>query len=570
MHHPFSLNARTTQILKTISGLILFFAIAQSNVSSAEKLKGVSGSIKIDAAGITYFASERDTLTTIAKQFTASANNWEALGKLNRISNDRAIPIGSGIVIPAELLIEEPSQATVVALVGNVKEIKNGKVETSLAVGSIVYEGSQISTDKNSFVTFALPDDSRVSVPSNSQVSLSKLRMTKFIKSPRTLIKLLQGRVESKVTPLSNNKGRFEVSSPLAIAGVRGTHFRVGVNDNGIANEVLEGGVAVGNKEKPNAIILPAGQGNIVSTTGVGKAVELLSAPSLQEGFQLQERPSLQFSVKPIAKAVSYRAQISKDPQSQNVLAESLDKDLNFKFSGLDDGQYFIRVTAIDSNQLEGIPSTSAFTLKARPEPPFLLQPKHKIRATSVNFKWTQSSEAKSYHLQVATDALFKQIVLDQSNITTAEFTTEALAVGNYYWRVATVIERNGQADQGPYSPAQSFSVLRTQSMNAFSDTGENNINFSWPAEPGQSFLVQISKDADFKKLVMSKDLDRPNLSIPRPDAGTYFIRVRATDADRFIGQFSKPQKFDVILRWTTGSGEPLGSGSGAVQPSKQ
>ena len=106
--------------------------------------------------------------------------------------------------------------------------------------------------------------------------------------------------------------------------------------------------------------------------------------------------------------------------------------------------------------------------------------------------------------------------------------------------------------------------------MNAFSDTGENNINFSWPAEPGQSFLVQISKDADFKKLVMSKDLDRPNLSIPRPDAGTYFIRVRATDADRFIGQFSKPQKFDIILRWTTGSGEPLGSGSGAVQPSKQ
>ncbi len=563
-------TTKTSKLMLVTTLLILMLMTIVSLPSFAQKQKGIPGSIKTDTTGITYYALERDTLITIAKQFTASTNNWEALGKLNHIGNDRAIPIGYGIMIPAEMLIEEASQATVIALAGTVREKKNNNSESALSVGSIVVEGSQIITEKNSFVTFSLPDDSRISVPSNSQVSLSKLRMTKYIKSPRTLIKLVQGRIESKVSPLTQNKGRFEVSSPLAIAGVRGTHFRVGVNEAGIANEVLEGGVAVGNKEKPNALVLPAGQGNIVSTAGVGKAVDLLPAPNLQAGFELQERPSLQFAVTPVADAVSYRAQISKDQQGQNVIAESLDKDLRFKFDGIEDGQYFIRVTAIDKNQLEGIPSTSAFTLKARPEPPFPLQPKHKVRAATVNFKWTQSSEAKSYHLQIARDIHFTQIVLDQTAINGTEFSTEALNIGNYYWRVASLIERHNAMDQGPYSPAQSFSLLATQSMNAFSDTGENNLNFSWPAEPGQSFLVQVSQDSDFKKLLLSKDVDQANLSMPRPEAGIYYIRVRATDPDRFIGNFSKPQKFEVILRWTTSGGGPLSSDSGAVQPSKQ
>lgn len=567
MHHRFRLNP-TVKFLGVAISVIC--ALSFASISQAEKIKGAPGTIKIETAGITYFALERDTLTTIAKRFTATPNNWEALGKLNQVRNDRAIPIGSGILIPAELLIEEASQANVVALAGNVKEISSKGTESRLAVGSVVLEGSQISTDKNSFVTFALPDDSRISVPSNSQVNLAKLRMTQFIKSPRTLIKLVQGKVESKVTPLTNNKGRFEVSSPLAIAGVRGTHFRVGVNNNGIANEVLEGGVAVGTQVQPQAVVLPAGKGTVVSGAGVGKPVDLLAAPLLAEGFQLQERPALQFTVQPVAGAVSYHAQISKDRESQNIIAEGVDKDMRFKFEDIDDGNYFIRVTAIDQNQLEGIPSTQAFVLKARPEPPFPLSPKHKVRTETVSFTWTQSSEAKTYRLQVASDALFKQIVLDQGNISVSEVSTDKFTLGKYFWRVASVIERNGGEDQGPFSPVQSFQLLSPQAMNEVQDKGQNTMDFGWPAEAGQSFLVQISQDADFKNLYLSKELEQASLSIPRPEAGVYFIRVRATDADRFVGNFSKPQKFEIQLRWTTSGGDPLESMGGAVRPQKQ
>lgn len=557
-----------TQCISIAFTLVSTFAM--NPLSHAEKLKGTPGAIRIDTAGITYFALEHDTLTSIAKRYTSSPNNWAALGKLNQVQNDRTIPIGSPILIPADLLIEEASQARVVALAGSVTTTTAKGVASGLAIGNVVYEGSQISTDKNSFVTLALPDESRISVPSNSQISLAKLRMTQFIKSPRTLIKLVQGKLESKVTPLNANKGRFEVSSPLAIAGVRGTHFRVGVNDNGIANEVLEGGVAVGNQEKPQALVLPAGQGNVVSKSGVGKAIDLLAAPIFVEGYQLQERPVIQLTVQAVQGAVAYHAQISTDQDSQNIIAESMAKDLRFKFEGIADGRYFIRVTAIDQNHLEGMPSTQAFTLKARPEPPFPLSPKHKVRAEHASFTWTQSSEAKVYRLQLSRDASFSQIVLDQTNISATEWGTDQLTVGQYFWRVASIIDKSGQLDQGPFSPVQSFQMLAPQSLHEVQDKGQNTIDFGWPAEPGQSFLVQISQDPAFKQLYMSKETEQASLSIPRPEAGVYFIRVRATDADRFIGQFSKPQKFEIQLRWTSSGGEPIESIGGAVRPQKQ
>ncbi len=553
-----------------LSKASLALLILHSNPVLAEKVRGKPGTTEIVSADLVYYALERDTLMSISKQFTDTTSNWEAIGKRNRIGNERAIPIGSAVIIPAELLAEENAPARVVALAGIVTAIQKNGQEIPVNLNASLNEGTQINTSKNGFVTLALADDSRVSIPSNSQALLNRLRVTKFTKSPRTEIKLLDGRVESQVSKLDVNKGRFEVRSKLAIAGVRGTHFRVGVNENGIANEVLEGGVAVGQAEKPNALILPAGQGNIVTRDGVGKPVQLLPAPTLNPGYQLQERPRLQFNINAVDGASEYRAQISKDAQVQNIIAENTSKDLAFQFTDLVDGDYFLRVTAIDPNRLEGMPSVMPFKVKTKPEPPFPLQPKHKVRTPAVEFKWAQSSEANFYHLQVAKDAQFREIVLDQNQITRPEFSTEKISVGQYFWRIATVVERTSGLDHGPFSNPQSFSVLPSQTVNPFEDKGGQQLEFSWPSEPGQRFLVQIANEPEFKKPLFSKEVNEARVQMPRPESGIYYIRVRATDADRFIGIFSQPQKFEVGLRWITGTGETLQSMSGVVRPNAQ
>ncbi|MCX7218744.1 MAG: FecR domain-containing protein, partial [Burkholderiales bacterium] len=221
------------------ASIALFLSVTVSASTPAAKISGEPGSISHTPPDMTYFALDGDTLSSIAKRYTDKTSNAALLGKRNKIANDRTIPIGSAIVIPLELLPEEPSAAKVVALAGQVTTKNKNGLETALSLGDMLYENGLITTGKNGFLSLALPDESRISIPSNSQVLLAKLRMLKYTKSPRTEVRLQQGRVESKVSTLVSNKGRFEVTSPLAIAGVRGTHFRVGINDNGIASEVL-------------------------------------------------------------------------------------------------------------------------------------------------------------------------------------------------------------------------------------------------------------------------------------------------------------------------------------------
>ncbi|MES2069184.1 MAG: FecR domain-containing protein [Pseudomonadota bacterium] len=548
--------------------------ISLANAAGATKSAvpaGEPGSVANTPPDMTYYALKGDTLSTVALRFTGKSSNWQLLGKRNHILNDRTIPVGSAILVPLELLPEEMSVARVAALAGQSTVRNADGTESTLQIGATLTEGSQVSTGKNGFLSLVLPDNSRISLPSNSQVRLSKLRQAKYTGSPRTELSLMQGRVESTVTPLEASKGRFEVRTPLAVAGVRGTHFRVGINDNGISNEVLSGKVAVGKPEKPNAVLLPAGQGNLISSKDVGHPRPLLAPPALSGNYQLQERPTIQLGLLAMPGAAAYRAQIASDAEAHQLLMEGrisgLDTDTRFKFDGLPDGRYFVRATAIDAAGLEGLPVIQAFTLKARPEPPFSVQPKTKLRADRVDFAWTEASDASTYRLQVARDAGFKDIVLNQTGISDLKLSTDTLQPGSYFWRAATITQKNGAADQGPYSDAQRFVLMPAQpAVAAFIDNGDQELSFQWPSEAGQKFQVQIGRDAGFTALYLSQQLDSPQLRIPRPDSGQYFIRVRATDPDGYTGAFSATQKINIYSRWTSGDGAPLMSAGGVVR----
>ncbi|MFZ4527842.1 MAG: FecR domain-containing protein [Undibacterium curvum] len=556
-------------LLRKLQASVLFaMTLSLSSVAVAAQPRGEPGTVIATPPDMTYYALQGDTLLSIAKRFTNQSQNWSVLSKKNQIIDDRAIPIGTAIRIPLDLLPEVDSEAKVVALAGNPVYKSPNSGEANLTIGVVLKEGTQILTGKNGFVTLALPDESRISIPSNSQVVLSKLRKTQYTSSPRTELSLIEGKVESRVTSLSTNKGRFEVRSPLAIAGVRGTHFRVGVSDNGTANEVLEGGVAVdqAKAQKAAKLTLGAGKGNIVNASGVGKPVDLLPAPVLEEGSRLQIRPTMQFQAQAMPAAQAWRVQVSKDVQALDVVMENRFKDPRFKFGGLDDGDYFLRVAAIDQHGLEGIPLIQSFTLKARPEPPFTSQPKNKIRADKVDFSWTEAANADNYRVQIAKDSDFKTLVHDEAGIRNVHWTYDKLADGDYYWRIATVAQKNGKPDQGPFSDAQKFQKLPPQGGASFADSEGKDITLSWPAEPGQTFLVQLAADKEFTRLLLSKELTQAELKLPRPAPGDYFIRVKATDPDGFVGNFSGTQKINISARWTTSDGEALRSAAGVVK----
>ena len=428
------------------------------------------GSLIVGTASITYVARAGDTLISIARQYTDRSSNWIALGKLNRIDKDSAIPIGTPILIPAELLGDTPSKATVVAMTGTISAIAADGTETRLSLGSMVLEGTRLETGGNSFLTLALPDQSRISLPSNTRVRVAKLRTARYLNSPRTEVLLLRGQVESRVAPLDANRGRYEVRTPLSVAGVRGTHFRVGFVDAPgaarIATETLEGKVAVSHATPPSGpdgLVLTAVKGNITDARSVGAAVDLLPAPQLKPAPGSGEFPASRIALSGVPGARAYHIQIAADPQAQQLLAESRSTDTNLAVADLPDGNYYARLSAIDARGLEGLMSIQAITLHAGgaasgaagPQaaplaPPYVAGSSGK----TVTLRWNHPV-GQSVRLQVARDGDFTYLVGDRV-ASAGEAQLPRPVFGTYYARVQ-LLDASGNVRSS--STAQPFIV---------------------------------------------------------------------------------------------------------------
>jgi hypothetical protein len=440
----FVLNIGLTASLIFLLGLASALAWSAVGTISPE-------SIVVGPSGITYQTRGGDTLISIAQQWTTKADNWTVLAKVNHINQDSNIPIGTPIVIPADLLTDEPSQAKVVALSGDVSATGADGQKIDMRVGAVLLEGAQIETGVNGFLSLALPDASRISLPSNSHVKFSKLRMARFTKSPRTEVTLLHGHVESRIAPLDVNKGSYEVRTPTSVAGVRGTQFRVGVDGDTTTNEVLSGKVAVANGKPGSEVVLDAGKGNVVTAKSVGAAVNLLPAPTLTE---LGKDATPQLRLSPVSGAAAYHVQVANDPDGLDVLAEARSNEPRLKFAGLPEGSYYVRMSAIDKHGLEGYARIQAVSFSAHAAAPSGTSPYvDGSDDKQVTLRW--QATAKESNLQVAHDAQFTWLIFNTST-DKPEAHMPRPAFGTYYARVQGV---NADGSLTPFSPTQAFIV---------------------------------------------------------------------------------------------------------------
>lgn len=527
------------------------------------------GTVSINTDGITYFAQAGDTLSSIAQKLTTHAGNWVTLGQLNRISKDISIPIGAGIVIPANLLPDEPNQGTISAFSGQVKASAADGREVRVTLGAVVREGARIETGSNSFLTLTLADKSRVSIPSNSHIKLTQLRMARYTKSPRTEVTLLQGRVESYVAPLDSNKGRFEVRTPFSVTGVRGTHFRVAANATQSRNEVLTGSVAVGTSTAPAVPMLNGGQGNIVNAQGVGRAVDLLPPPQLKSAPAL-DGLALRFELRSLPGASGYQIQIATDVDAQHAIAESRSNSPQVSFDRLPDGVYFAQLSAVDPSGLEGMPRTVKFTLPPEPQTTAGAPAPRRASITpgvSTELNWAANAEAQAYRLRIARDPAFR-VIADEVELSGTRYQSTPLQPGQYYWQIAAVSTRNGVRVQEPFGATQTVTVRPRQGPPYVEDSDSDKLSLRWPGQRGQKFLLQIARDPGFTWLLSSSTTNGPEIHVTRPVFGTYYARVQPINTDGSVTPFSRAQAFVVTDHWIIHDGQPFSVQSGPLQNS--
>ncbi|GAB5486858.1 MAG: FecR domain-containing protein [Parasphingorhabdus sp.] len=384
-----------------------------------------------DNPRVEYQVKRGDTLIALATKYFRKPSDYRIVQRLNRIRDPHRIPVGKKLTIPFHILKYRKSQASLSAFRGNVSIASMGKTLAPVK-GLDLDEGSQLLTAAGSFLTIELEDGSRVSMPSNSKVRITRLRHILLTDSVDYELAVDRGRLRSKVTPFGNKPGRYKVRTPVSVSAVRGTDYRTRVDDNaGIAfSETVEGAidVAAGNKN----ITVPQGKGARANDAGETITANLLSAPELIDPAKVQSDESLSFNLAANALATGHRILISSDAGFVDIVAEKKQNASQIELASIPNGRYFAKASAFSREGFEGMPSTYSFKRLLNTVSGSAAQGDFGYK-----FKWTGAGSGKRlFRFQLLKDSKTAVAMVDETDLTVDSITLSDLPDGEYYWRV--------------------------------------------------------------------------------------------------------------------------------------
>ena len=142
--------------------------------------------------------------------------------------------------------------AMVSMLDGSAQRTKKGATEAKpLFDGDFLSEGDRVTTGKKSRIELKMPDGSYVRYGESTTFELDSAGYDVQKKKRNISISMILGKTWAKVSRLFGRRGRFTVSTRNAVAGVRGTVYRLNVNqDDSVMIKVYWGEVVVNSRKQ--------------------------------------------------------------------------------------------------------------------------------------------------------------------------------------------------------------------------------------------------------------------------------------------------------------------------------
>lgn len=489
-----------------------------------------------------YLTYPGDTLIGLGQQYLKNPNDWPGIQKANRLADPRNLPSGTRIRIPVELLKVTPAPAVVTHVQGNARIRPEGGVFRPLAVGDKITGGETVLTGPASFASFRLADGSLLSEQPASKLTFGRLAAYGKTGMVATELNLEGGRLEAGASRQVGPAGGFRVVTPVAVAGLRGTAFRLNVGEDGqsLHNEVLEGAVGVSAQDRE--VLVAMGQGTVARA---GKPPEaprpLLPAPSAQ-GLpgRVVDLP-LVFNWQGGAEAKGWRAQIGGDASFQKLYLDSLIATPQAKWdTRLPDGRYVLRIRAVDAAGLEGFNLDHPFELDARPLPPALSAPPDGARGYHelIHFEWAAAEEAQGYLLQIAATRDFAPQGMIERKLDAVQRHDEQLPAGLYFWRIASLDDKGFPHGWSPVRALRVQPLPAAPKGEARADNGQ--AGFAWAAVAGAAaYDFELDDNRDFSKPHIRQRPTDNRISLALKP-GRYFWRLRGVESDGQAGDWSK------------------------------
>jgi hypothetical protein len=475
---------------------------------------------------------------------------WQDLQRFNGWNRPGRVATGSVLRVPLAWLATSSEGADLVHVYGDVRIEEPGGSSRAAAAGGRLALGERLVTGDKASASIRFLDGSVSLVTPGSRVRLVRHQRSVAGHASQTGLALEAGSLETRVPP-GRPATQFEVETPKAKLGVRGTSFRGRVEPARTFAEVLTGAVAAG----PRA--LSAGTGAVASDQGVSEPVRLLPAPDLGAVPARWLRLPAAQPFAPTPGAQRYRVMLFSTLGSDTLLATNVVTAPVASFNEAPaDGPYELRVRAIDAMGLEGAEARAPIEVAARPVPPIQTQPRadHRQYASQAMLAWASQPEAQRYRLHIAAAPAGAVAEAEANQVHASEPASTSwqgsLPPGRYAWRVASV-RADGRV--GPWGDPRIFTIetappAAVPAPPRLSDTG---IEFGWPAAPipNARYEVQVARDAGFTQLVLNETLATTSTQLAQPASGTYHVRVQVVTPDGWRSGYGPTQTIEVPPR---------------------
>ena len=330
----------------------------------------------VSEPSLPYTVRASDSLIKLSSEMLVNPATWPDVAKYNQLKNANVIFPGQKLEIPLRFLKSEPATAKVISAEGDVS--LGGSATQS---GAPLLDGSQLKTGPNSSAVIELGDGSRVKILPNSLAEIVTNRdyaMRDASQSGSTnwfsgLMRLSEGALEALASKTAKRATPLQIQTPTSIVGVRGTEFRVAINDalsdplrRAARTEVIDGLVRADNPAQLSGADLPKGTGAVVNPLEKEvKVVMLLPAPDLSAISADVLKPQAAWPMPTLTGASGYSVQVASDAQFDKIVRDlKVPGSASADLSSLPNGNWFARVRGIDAAGLEGFNSVKLIAIK--------------------------------------------------------------------------------------------------------------------------------------------------------------------------------------------------------------
>ena len=490
-------------------------------------------------------------LIRIARQYCNKPADWKTIAGINNLSSPYIIYTDATLQVPLTILRAKKVSAKVISIKGSPLVLTRENKSLKLHKGDAVLPGQTVITRNDEYVHLVYPDNKHSRIGPESKMLLVYL-MRLADNNLQAEFFLDRGKITNSIERKLRPNEHFRTRTPMAITGIRGTQFRLKVEDNETnIVETLKGRVVLSAAGKK--ILLSKGQGSMVKKGQPPAPPHTLPAkPKLPEIKNIYRILPISIAAPEQGNQRLIRMRIAADNKGLDTLFEqTVQPGKNFSLSSLADGSYFLFFTAQDKQGFESLPTGPApLRIRTNPGAPIISSPKNnrKFFTPDIKIRWLESDLADHYQLQLAADSGFTRIV-EKKRTTKAFYTTHDLKPGKYFFRVQLVTD-DGFATL--FSTPLAWEIMaqpKLGSLNTSSKGSDSTITLRWPAMADTAgYMIQIATDKACTDLIAENNkLTDPSYTINfQLVNGKYYVRIRSITKDGLKSPWTPPQTLTV------------------------